>query len=273
MRQVFRSLLLAAALPATNLHAVVTVDGTASTSAPENYVATANNTNATVGQAGSCTVSGLLARTEGGNTIHLFAEGQLNNTNFVVFLIDSDANAGTGFTTHPNGSSATSNALEYFTAFPDGGGYDLAIALRAGSGGAPTDFSATIISYDSAGAIVDELGTGASSGNPGSISVSVRGNTGNLVAGLDQGGGAGQGIEIGFPSNWLLNSFSGSMRAACFAVNGTSTVFFDSVVPQLAATGDIAIAVPGDEARLSGLAAPTWSWATLPVELDACVVE
>lgn len=272
MRLDIRSLLVALLLPIPCVHAQVTVDGAGSTSAPESYVSTANNTNSISGPP-SCTVSALLAKAEGGNTVYLFAEGQLNNTNYLIFLIDSDASSATGFTVHPNGASDASNGLEYFNAFPDGGGYDLAIAFRAGSGGAPTDFTATIISYSGAGAIVDEVSTAVSSGNPGSVSATIRGNTGNLVGGMNQGGGAGQGVEIGFPSNWLLNSFSGSVRVTCLAANGIVNGFFDSAVPQLASAGDISTGTSGDEGRLSGLVAPVWSWSGLPVEVDAFGVE
>ena len=237
--------------------AQITVDGT--NSAGEDYVGTANNTNSNAGQPTSTNVETLLVYADSTN-LYLFAEGILNNRNRMVFLIDSDGNNTTGFTTHPSGNSSISSALEYFNAFPDGGGYDLTIDFQSGGGSNPNFFEPTVISYDAAGAIVDEKSPGVSAANPDSVSTTMRGNSGTLLGGMVQGNGPNDGVEVGVPRDWLVNSGQGSMRVVCLTANGNPDLFFDASVPQMGTTGDIDPSVPGDEDRLHGLVAPEWNW-------------
>jgi hypothetical protein len=205
----------------------------------------------------------------------VFVEGDLRNTNGLYVLIDSDNSSATGFSgAAPNGASAQSNGLEYFTDFPNGG-YDLAVVVQGGSSGSPTNFGTVyVFSYTSGGALLDEsLLTGGTASLVAAVPGTIRGVTSTLELGEVTGDAANNGIEIGIPRQWLLytGTSGGSVQVVALNCNGTFNNWFNSTIPEngLATGTDIGPTNnPTNAGVLTSLTAPDFGWLTLPAELS-----
>lgn len=259
------------ALIAPSAVAAVVIDG--NRGAGEGYTTATNSapgidTNTNFGFGDSAKSEQINATDDLAN-LYVFIEGSLHSGNKLFLLIDSDNSNATGFSgAHPDGTFGESNALEFFTDFPDGG-YDLMVEVT-GNNNPATDLNAVIISYSAAGAIVEESFAGSVGGIDGSLSDTIRGVTANLQLGFNTGDGAGDGMEIAIPKAWLLanGSSGGGYQLVVINGNGGNNFWSDSVIPQLAASGNIGFTPGPDQGRLASLTAPDFNWQAVPVELS-----
>jgi hypothetical protein len=214
------------------------------------------------------------------STLYVFVQGGLTSGNKVWILIDSDDNAATGFSgAPPAGTYGETGAIQDFSQI-DNGGWDTFVEFTGN--GTVSDINCVIVTYFSFSTttVQSETYMGdtdviTNSGFTGTI----RGSSGMLQFGYNNGDGVGQGLDFAIPRGWL-GSFTGNPNYRLAVLNGNGTggsggsgeYWSNSFIPALpSGTGNLGTASIGGLTNLAGLTAPVFAYQVengVPVELS-----
>ena len=252
----------------------VTIDGTLADGEAYNVAdnsAAGIDTNTRDGFGDSAKVERVVAA-DTNDYIDVFVEGSQHSGNRMYLLIDSDANATTGWRggaiTGATYGEASGLALFGADSVFDGG-WDLVVSVGSSGENPPNTLYHTVLAINADGSINTETYLGSTGTAGGTLNGTVRGNAADLTVAYVPGDGPNNGHEYRVPRAWMLNLLAATQyRVALLTGNGGNNFFSNSTIPQNGSTNNLGGTAPITD--LTGLVAPVFTYtSTAPTSVES----